>query len=620
MSATAPRSLKSAKTPSSNLLPQGKEALGWQTSPPPIALAWSLWLCGVLALVVLIASVTANPAQAQDEEFRRPGLPPLAPPPSAPQDTDAIPPAPLTDGDQIVPVPDRNRIIDALGVRDNPLNPYQQSTLKGDRPVFDDWFVQLNAILDTTFEPRSVPTPVSGISSARGGANDTFGDPRQSALTAMLIPNISIIKGDTTFMPPEFEFEFTPAISFNRLDVQELGITNIDPRKGSTRDTAFIGIQEAFIDYHIRNVSDRFDFDSIRVGVQPFNADFRGFLFQDDQLGVRLFGDRANNRFQYNLAYFRRIEKDTNSGLNDLSQPLRRDSIGLADLFIQDLPVHGFTTELSAVHNWNDETGFHYDKNGFLVVPASDGLEDPHRYQVTYLGLNGDGHLGPINLDFSFYYALGSDSKNEFSGQKADISAWFFAAEPSYDIDFVRIRGSFAYASGDSSPKDNVENGFDSIFENPQFAGADTSYFIRQSIPLIGGGGVALSTPNGMLPDLRSSKGEGQSNFINPGLTLIGLGADFDILPELRYTVNVDYLRFNDTETLEALRQQGHIPHEIGYDFSNAIIWRPFDTQNVIVNLSGAVLLPGDGLKRLYTSEPSNKTYYSVLTNIILAY
>ena len=44
------------------------------------------------------------------------------------------------------------------------------------------------------------------------------------------------------------------------------------------------------------------DFDSLRIGIQPFSSDFRGFLFQDNQLGVRLFGTRDNNRWQYNLA------------------------------------------------------------------------------------------------------------------------------------------------------------------------------------------------------------------------------------------------------------------------------------------------------------------------------
>ena len=100
---------------------------------------------------------------------------------------------------------------------------------------------------------------------------------------------------------------------------------NVDPREGTTRDDHHVGIQAAFVDKHLRNVSDNYDFDSFRVGIQPFSSDFRGFLFQDNQLGVRLFGTRDNNRWQYNLAWFRRLEKDTNSGLNDVGQtPARR--------------------------------------------------------------------------------------------------------------------------------------------------------------------------------------------------------------------------------------------------------------------------------------------------------
>src|SRR6201999_2042934 len=125
---------------------------------------------------------------------------------------------------------------------------------------------------------------------------------------------------------------------------------------------AFVGVQEAFVDYHIRNVSDRYDFDSIRVGIQPFSSDFRGFLFQDNQLGVRLFGDRDNNRWQYNLAAFQRIEKDTNSGLNDLGQPLRHDSIFVANLYRQDLPFPGITSQVSVVYDGDREAGqVHFD-------------------------------------------------------------------------------------------------------------------------------------------------------------------------------------------------------------------------------------------------------------------
>jgi hypothetical protein len=562
----------------------------------------------------------AKPALAQ-QEFRQPGVNPLPPePPAAETYPGGVVPADPDLAYTQIPVPDRNRIIDALGTSDNPFNPYHQSTLKGDRPIFDDWFVELSAVNDVLYEPRAVPVPVDVVATYNQNSLDQFGRPKQTFFSETFIPSFSLIKGDTTFQPPEFEFRVTPAINYTQLDVDELGLVNIDPRAGTTRNDSFVGLQEAFIDYHLRDVSARYDFDAIRIGIQPINADFRGFLFQDEQLGVRLFGDRANNRFQYNLAYFRRIEKDTNSGLNDLGQPLRRDDIAMANLFVQDLPVKGFTTELSVIQNWNHEGDFYYDKDGFQVRPAEYGLDNPHKYDVTYFGLNGDGHFGRLNLTSSFYYALGNDKMNEISGVGARIKSYFVALEPSVDIDYFRIRGSFLYASGDGNPGGRTEGGFDAILENPQFAGADTSYWIRQGIPLIGGGGIDLVGRNGVLPDLRSSKDEGQSNFINPGVMLVGIGGDADVLPQLRLSLNFNHLSFNNTAILELLRAQSPIHRDIGWDISGAVTYRPFDTQNVILRTSAAVLIPGQGFKDLFASEGSNQVYYSVLLNVILRY
>ena len=63
------------------------------------------------------------------------------------------------------------------------------------------------------------------------------------------------------------------------------------------------------------------------------------------------------------------------------------------------------------------------------------------------------------------------------------------------------------------------------------------------------GVGVALEHFDGA--DLRSSKDEGQSNFINPGLFLAGVGADMDLTPELRLSTNFNYLSIADTATLD---------------------------------------------------------------------
>ncbi|MDG1203842.1 MAG: hypothetical protein P8N51_00575 [Pseudomonadales bacterium] len=524
------------------------------------------------------------------------------------------------------PIPDRWRIVESIGIETNLWDPYNgHNPLKGDMPVWgDDWFYSVIAISDTIVEPRRFPIPVGTATTTRSGSLDTIGSGETLILAETLIIENVFYKGDTIYRPPDWEIRFTPAFNINQVHADEKGILDVDPdkggRSGRKRTDSFVGIQALFVDKHLRNVSDRYDFDSLRVGIQPFSSDFRGFLFQDSQLGVRLFGTRNNNIFQYNLAWFRRLEKDTNSGLNDVTQSIRDDDVFTANLFWQDLFKKGFISQFSVTHNRNREKGqIDYDKNGFIIRPSSLFEERFARdYDVTYFGYSGDGHIDRVNLTTSIYYAYGEQTSARFKSEEERIDAYFFAIEGSMDFDWFRPKLSFLYASGDDDPFDDEANGFDAIFENPQFAGADTSFMIRQNVPLIGGGGVALMGRNGILPSLRPSKEQGQSNFINPGIFLLGVGADADVLPQLRLSFNWNYLMFDSTEVLEAVRQQGTIDEALGHDVSVSAIWRPFMSQNVVIRLSAAGLLGADGFDDLYGNEA--KTPYSVLANITLMY
>jgi hypothetical protein len=524
------------------------------------------------------------------------------------------------------PVPDRWRIVEEIGIKTNLLDPYNaHNPLKGDLPVWgDDWFYSIIAISDSVIEPRRFPIPVGGATTARDGSLDTVGQGETTIFAQNLIIENVFYKGDTVFRPPDWEFRFTPVFNINQVHAGEVGILNVDPdlggRSGRRRRDTFMGVQALFVDKHLRNVSDRFDFDSIRVGIQPFSSDFRGFLFQDSPFGVRLFGNRNNNVFQYNLAWFRRIEKDTNSGLNDVTQRLRDDDVFVANVYWQDFPSIGFFSQATVLHNRNREKGrFEYDKNGFIQRPSSLFEERFARnYDVTYLGYSGDGHFDRVNLTTSLYYAFGQQDSTRLRDVDEKVSAFFMAAEASIDFDWFRPRISVLWASGDDDPFDDTANAFDAVFENPQFAGADTSFIIRQNVPLIGGGGVALMGRNGILPSLRPSKEQGQSNFINPGIQMIGVGADADLYPELRVSVNWNYFRFDKMQVLEALRQQSDIDKSLGQDISVSATWRPFMSQNVVVRLSAATLLSGDGFDDLYGQEA--KTPYSILSNIILTY
>ncbi len=594
----------------------------------------SLLLAAAAYLLVANQSLRAQEQATDDSELidcssiyddqprrRRPGRPK---PPLWPCDDDGLAPAVWGVLPEFAAVPDRWRIVSALGYPERWWDPYNgNNVLKGDRPAFGgEWFVSFNLISDSTYEQRSIPTPVGIATAPRPGALDVIGRSEQDAFTQNVIFEAVIYKGDTVFRPPDYEFRFIPVFNFTSVSVEEAGALKVDTTASLTRREGFVGIQGLFIDKHLRNVSERFDFDSIRVGIQPITADFRGFLFQDSPIGVRLFGTRNNNLWQYNIGWFRRLEKDTNSGLNDIteqdfSDAIRDDDVYLFNIYRQDFPWRGFTSQAVLVHNRNDETDKNFiDDNGFLTRPAALGIQKNREYEVTYAGVNGDGHIGKWNLSLSAYYAFGEETPSTFIDSKSDISAAFAAVEASRDFDWIRVRGTIIYASGDDDPYDDKSTGFDAIFENPLIAGADSSFWIRQAVPLIGGGRVTLSGQNGILNSLRANKGQGQSNFTNPGLILAGAGADFDITPKLRVSVNVNQLWFDTTEVLEAARNHGDIPKDIGQDISLAVIYRPLISQNIILRVSASALIPGGGYERLFGDDRP----YSVLANLILSY
>lgn len=569
------------------------------------------------------------------EGRKRPGFEKALPDPITQNNPGAVrAPRPEAFPTDQIPVPDRWRLIQSLGVvKENWLDPYHQNTLKGDRPINlkknkwlplhgEDWFFIASAVSDTVLEPRTFPIPVGVQTTERAGELDVFGRDSSYVFSQTFILGASLVKGSTAFKPPEIEYRVALAFNVNHVDVPERRVLFVEPSRGSLRTDTFIGVQELFIDYHLRNTSDRYDFESIRIGIQPFQSDFRGFLFNDQQLGIRFFGNRDNNRFQFNLAAFWRLEKDTNSGLNSVVKRPREDFVFIANVYRQDFLIPSLTSQFTAVYNLNRERSrIEVDTNGFPVRPSLLGDLRGHNYDVVYLGYNADGRIGRLNVTASVYGALGRDTNNFFTSKPAQIRAYFGAAELSYDRDWIRFRASGLYASGDNNPFDNVETGFDAIFENPIFAGADTSYWIRQTIPFAGGGrAIAVNGRNGILNSLRSSKEQGQSNFNNPGTVLLGVGADFDITPRTRISANANHLWFATTETLQNLRVEGTIPKSIGYDLSTALIYRPKANQNLVGRLSAAVLLPGSGFKDLFTNNNRNRAYYSILANIILSY
>jgi hypothetical protein len=493
-------------------------------------------------------------------------------------------------------------------------DPFNRNKLKGDVPIIGkQTFLILTATSDTFLDGRRLPTPTD-VSSARPGSSDFFGKGNQIFLDQTFAFSFDLFHGDTSFRPVDWRIRITPVVSLNYLDVQELGVVNVDVRKGTTRLDSHLGLQEAFAEVKLHDLGPNYDFVSVRAGIQAFNSDFRGFLFVEEQPGVRLFGNLDSNRWQYNVAYFNFLEKNTNSGLNSMA--LRNQQVIIANAYRQDFLFPGYTAQLS-VHYNKDDASIHYDDNGFLVRPApigavfSSGMVRPHSVHAAYLGWSGDGHIGPLNLTHTFYQAFGNDSFNAIAGKAVTINAQMAALELSYDRDWFRIKSSVFYASGSANPSSGRARGFDSIDDFPEFAGGIFSLWNRESIRLTGSG-VALNPGDSLLPDLRSNKDEGQANFVNPGIFLANIGAEFDLTPKLRGFANVNYLRFERTETLEQILFQSPIHHSIGVDSSFGVRYRPPLTENISIAAGAAALVPDQGLRDIYTG----RVLFSLFTDL----
>jgi hypothetical protein len=498
-------------------------------------------------------------------------------------------------------------------------DPFNRNKLKGDYPIFGQrWFLNVTGRSQTGVNVRRLPVP-SGLDAANPGSSGFFGRGEQAFAAETLRVSLDLLRGDTSFRPADFRFRFTPEISLNFLEARERGIVNIDPRKGTDRFDAHVGVQEAFVEAKLHDLSPNYDFVSVRAGIQQFTSDFRGFLFSEEQPGVRIFGNLRSNRIAYNLAWFYFLEKNTNSGLNTFEQ--RGQQVYAANVYVQDFLAKGYTTEFSFHYN-RDDGDVHFDDNGFLVRPAPiggvvNGSIRTHQIRAYYLGWTSNGHIGRVNVSHAFYQALGHDDFNTLAGRRVEINARMGALELSIDKDWARYRASFFYASGDSNNRsgaarsDGTAHGFDSIVDDMHFAGSDFSFWDSEGFRLTGTG-VALVTPASLLPNLRSNKEEGQANFVNPGILLFNLGADFNLTPKLRAFVNTNYLRFDRTEPLELVLFQRPIDHGIGTDFGAGIEYRPPLTENIVVRGGASALVPAAGLKQIYNGQ----TLFSLFGNV----
>ena len=349
-----------------------------------------------------------------DVARRRPGMP-ADTPPDAPVrcDSDRLPRVSNEELPPPAPVPDRWRLVDDLGYRVDWLNSYPgNNPLKGDWPVLDgDDFFSLSAASGSLLEGRRIASAAAGAGGQRTATQGEFFFNESLSLDAVLY------RGDTVFRPPDWQWRLNTVLS--KSGVRADGHTD-------TANTA--AVQALSFEKHLRDVSVHDDFDSMRVGIQTLTSDFRGFLLSDQPLAVRLFGTRDSNVYQYNVALIRSLRKDTVS-LNDVSANLPHNDVLFANLYRQDFPRAGVTSEFVAAYNRNREPGMQ-EVLGADGAPNAQAVRTRHDYAVAYFGYGIDGHYGWLNA--TAMTALGPSSIGSLAGSPLPaFHCWITPANPS---------------------------------------------------------------------------------------------------------------------------------------------------------------------------------------------
>jgi hypothetical protein len=475
--------------------------------------------------------------------------------------------------EDFIPMPDRWRFpfprfnryspdMHTPWVEGSTFDPYNQNVWKSDYPIAGNHtFLNLNFQSNTTLNPRIV---------AAGGRREQFFTNQNFVMGA------EIFRGTGAFEPKRFALRITTVANFNFINNGALNPFN--SKRGNSR----LAVEELFLEKRLAVVSPNFDFLSLRVGMQNFNSDFRGFLYADNQTGARLFGTLNSQRDTYNIAVFFMRQRDEVSQLHSWDD--RHQTVFIMNWFRQDFLTKGYTALVN----------FHFNSDQGRLVG------DRNQLNVAYFGFHGDGKWGKLNVDHAFYWAFGKDSFNRLAGRDQTVNAQMGAFEAALDHDWVRWRGSFFYASGDNDLHDGTARGFDMIQDNPNFAGGPFQFWTQQQT-VIGGAVGLLKNKFSLLPNLRN-KFNNRSNFVNPGLLLANFGADMRLTPKWKMVTNLSYIRFAQAGLLRQLTGDPRITSGVGTDLSVGTKYRPFENENLFFVTGLAVMFPHGGYARMIGS------------------
>ena len=328
-------------------------------------------------------------------------------------------------------------------------------------------------------------------------SNDVFGHPGGYLVQQNVDRRVTLYKGDTVFKPPDWSSASRRCSTTTTPRWARSGLVNVNPDRGETRSDNFVGLQNG-----VRREAPAQRVGALRLRQHPRRHP--ALLHRFPRLPVPGQPARASplrHRDNNRVSVQPRLLPPAGEGHQQRPQRRRQAAAPRRHRSGQSLPAGhaGHRLHLAGHRGLQPQPRKRRDaittRTASWCVPRRSVSRSAHDYNVNYLGYNGDGHFGRYNADrLRSITRPAPRTPGMFCSWLGATSALLRRRRNFARLRLGRaLRLSLLYASGDRNPYDRRRTGFDAIFENPQFAGGDTSYWISQAVPLIGGGGVTLT-------------------------------------------------------------------------------------------------------------------------------
>jgi hypothetical protein len=248
----------------------------------------------------------------------------------------------------------------------------------------------------------------------------------------------------------------------------------------------------------------------------------------------------------------------------------------------------------------------------FYVFSSDDDFVGGGEVRAHYLGIESTGRVGRFNVNTAFAYVFGYTANNTPLRREEDISSGMAFVQVAYPIAFYNPRLAFFYARGDSDPTDGNANGFDSVFDNVNFGGGQFSYVFGEKIQL---GATTVLRGNSPYPSLRGANATSQ--YVNPGVIAINPGLDMALTPKTLFEANYNYLRFDNTSSLEFALRRRRVRQSIGHEVNAGVTYRPFLNEQVILFGGVAAFFPDEAIKDTFGNDAP---VYKAIARLILTF